>query len=439
MTVSSQEWLKRANKVLVDGGSSASRGPRVFKPYPPYMASGKGSRLTDVDGREYIDWMMAFGGLPLGHAHPAIVKAGTEAIETGSHFAASIPVEVELAELVCELVPAAEKVRFSSTGTEAVMGAIRLARGHTGRKKILKFEGHYHGWADSVLVSTNPQSLATLGHPHSPVGIVDSSGIPSGAVEDTIVVPWNDIDIFRRVMKDQGHEIACVMTEGVMANIGVISPKDGYLQEMQKICKEYGALFYIDETVTGFRLGPGGCAELFDLEPDIVTFGKALGMGLPLSAICGSAEIMSGLEWGKVMHFGTFNAARAQCMTALAGLKVMTENDNAGFKKLRSVGEELTSELRALFNTQQKHNVILQDAGPLFQIYFTDSPSIDDMRSYCLNADAAKYNRFANLLREEGVYITPSNTLHSVSSIVHTSEDIQTTVQAFEKTLARLN
>jgi glutamate-1-semialdehyde 2,1-aminomutase len=439
MTVSSQEWLKRAQAVLVDGGSSASRGPRVFKPYPPYMASGTGARLTDVEGNEYIDWMMAFGALPLGHAHPAVVAAGTEAIATGSHFAASIPVEVELAEMICQLVPAAEKVRFSSTGTEAVMGAIRLARGYTGRRKILKFEGHYHGWSDAVLVTTNPQPLATLGHPHSPVGIVDSSGIPPGAVEDTIIVPWNDIDVFRRVMKNQGHEIACVMTEAVMSNIGVILPQDGYLQEMQTICREYGSLFYLDETCTGFRSAPGGCAELFGLEPDLVTFGKALGMGLPLSAICGSEEIMSGLTWGNVMHFGTFNAARAPCSTALAGLKVLAENNNAGFKKLRTIGVELTTELQSLFKSQNQHDVICQGEGPLLQIFFTDRPSIGDLRAYCQSVDSAKYNRFANLLREEGVYITPSNTLHSASSLAHTSEDVSITVKAFAKALQRLD
>lgn len=162
MTVSSQGWLERAQAVLIDGGNSASRGPRIFKPYPPYMAGASGARLTDVEGHDYIDWMMAFGALPLGHAHPAVVEAASAAIAKGSHLAASTPVEVELAELICQLVPTAEKVRFASTGTEAVMAAVRLARGYTGRRKILKFEGHYNGWADGVLVTTNPQPIATF-------------------------------------------------------------------------------------------------------------------------------------------------------------------------------------------------------------------------------------------------------------------------------------
>lgn len=438
MTVSSQEWLERAQAVLIDGGSSASRGPRNFKPYPPYMAGAKGSRLTDVEGREYIDWMMAFGALPLGHAHPAVVEAASAAIATGSHLAASTPVEVELAELICQLVPAAEKVRFASTGTEAVMAAVRLARGYTGRRKILKFEGHYNGWADGMLVTTNPQPIATLGHPHSPVGIVDSSGIPPGAVEDTLVVPWNDIDIFRRVMKDKGRDIACVMTEGVMANIGIILPREGYLREVQQICRDHDTLFYLDETCTGFRLAPGGCAELFGLDPDIVTFGKALGMGFPLAAICGRAEIMSGLEWGNVMHFGTMNACRALCAASLAGLRVLSADNNGGFKALRDNGETMAAGLVSLFKLQNRHAVICQSEGPLFQIFFTDSPSIGDYREYCRHVDADKYNRFANLLRDEGVYITPSNTLHSASSTAHTADDITTTVRAFEGTLERL-
>ncbi|MFP6745129.1 MAG: aminotransferase class III-fold pyridoxal phosphate-dependent enzyme [Alphaproteobacteria bacterium] len=268
-------------------------------------------------------------------------------------MAASTPVEVELAELICQLVPVAEKVRFASTGTEAVIAAVRLARGYTGRPKILKFEGHYNGWADGVLVTTNPQPIATLGHPHAPVGIVDSSGIPPGAVQDTLVVPWIDIDIFRRVMKDKGRDIACVMTEGVMANIGIIPPHDGYLREAQLICRDHDALFYLDETCTGFRLAPGGCAELFGLDPDIVTFGKALGVGFPLVAICGRAEIMSGLEWGNVMHFGTMNACRALCAASLAGLRVLSADNNGGFKALRSNGENLTTALVSLFKSQK--------------------------------------------------------------------------------------
>jgi len=439
MINTSKEWTKRASNVLVDGGSSAARSSLVFHPYPPYIDHGLGSKIFDIEGRGYIDWMMAFGALPLGHAHPSIVDTVRNTIETGSHFAAATTVEVELAELICKLVPAAEKVRFCNTGTEAVMAAVRLARGYTGRKKIIKFEGHYHGWSDAVLVSSNPQKLSSLGHPHSPVGILDSSGIPAGAVENTIVVPWNDIDLLERVMRDKGRDVACVMMEGVMSNIGVIPPKDGYLQEVEKLCKKYDSLFYLDETVTGFRLSPGGCAELFDIKPDIVSFGKALGQGFPLAAICGKADVMDGLSWGKVMHYGTLNACRTLCAVSLAGLNELSKENNAGFKKLKQQGNYISEELKKIFMSQNKHSVICQNVGSIFQIYFTEKNKIENFREYCDCVDSAKYTRFANDLRKQGVYVNPSNSLHSISSTVHSNTDIDETIMAVEKVLSQLN
>lgn len=437
--MNSSELLERAKTVLVDGGSSASRGQLVFHPYPPYIARGEGSRLIDVEGNSYIDWMMAFGALPLGHAHPHIVKTLTAAISTGIHFAAATSIEIDLAEKIRSLVPVAEKTRFCNSGTEAVMAAIRLARGVTGRRKIIKFEGHYHGWADAVLVSSNAQRVTSLGHPRDPVGIIDSSGIPPGAVEDTIIVPWNDIELIRSVMRDRGREVACIMTEGVMANMGVIAPKDGYLIELQRLCKEHGALFYIDETCTGFRVAPGGCSELFGLQPDLVSFGKALGQGLPLAALAGRADVMDGLEWGKVMHYGTMNACRSIAAASLAGLELQSANGNAGFQQLISTGKALTDGLRNLFQRQKRHAVICQNVGALFQIFFTSAPEITTFREYCALVDSAKFMRFANLLRNHGVYVNPSNALHSVASLAHSDDDIEHTLSAVAKTLEQLN
>jgi glutamate-1-semialdehyde 2,1-aminomutase len=411
----------------------------LYQPYPPYIVSGSGSHIIDEEGRSYVDWMLSFGAISLGHAHPVVVQASNEAVSTGVHFAASTSVEVELAELICKLAPSAEKVRFCNSGTEAVMAGIRLARGHTGRRKILKFEGHYHGWSDSVLVSSNPQRVTTLGHPHDPVGIVDSSGIPPGAVEDTIVVPWNDVELLRRVMRDRGREIACVITEGVMANVGVIPPADGYLQEIERLCREYDALFFLDETVTGFRLAPGGCAEIFGVNPDLVCFGKALGQGFPFAALCGRAAILDGLAWGKVMHFGTSNACRSVATVALASLRFLGLNNNAGFKQLSDRGESLADEIRDVCNAQHKHAVICQNVGSLFQIFFTDLKEIRSFRDVCASVDGVKFRRFANLLRSEGVYINPSSTLHSVTSVSHTDADAELTVLAIEETLKRLD
>jgi len=431
----SQGLSERAEKVLVDGGNSASRGPRVFKPYPPYIARAEGCRLYDVDGESYIDWMNAFGALSTGHAHPVVVEAASRAVATGAHYAAAIPEEIEYAELIVDMVPVAEKVRFANSGTEACMAAIRLARGHTGRKKIVKFEGHYHGWADSLLLTTNPQPVTTLGHENSPVGIVDSSGIPQGAIEDTIVLPWNNIEVLERVFRDRGHEIACVATEGVMANIGVIHPKDGYLQRMQELCREYDALLYLDETVTGFRVAPGGCIEMYGLEPDIVTYGKAIGHGFPLAAICARAELMDGFGWGKVMHFGTFNAHRVGVTAGLAGTKTLAANGNAGFRHLTEIGQATVRGITEVVASQNRHQILCQSVGSLFQFYFTDLPEITDFRDYCAYADSAKFARFANHLRDFGVYISPSNTLHNCSTLGHSDQEVEVTVKAFAEAL----
>ncbi len=438
-TATSGAWSTRAARVLVDGGSSASRGPLVFDPYPPYIARGAGAHLFDVDGRAYIDWMMSFGASSLGHAHPVVVSAAQEAVATGVHFAAATPVEVELAELICSLTPTAEKVRFCNSGTEAVMAGIRLARGVTGRRKVLKFEGHYHGWSDAVLVSTNPQNPAALGHPNDAVAIVDSSGVPHGAVEDTIVVPWNDVDLLTRVMRDRGREIACIITEGVMANVGVIPPKDGYLQAIERLCHEYEALFFLDETVTGFRLAPGGCAERYGLTPDLVSFGKALGQGFPFAALCGRAAILDGLEWGKVMHFGTSNACRSVAAVALAALRFLSEGDHAGFRQIDRRGASLADGIRDVLVRQKRHSAICQNIGSILQIFFTEAPAITSFREFCAHVDGAKFMRFANLLRGEGIYISPSSTLHSVACIAHSKEDEARTIDAVAKTLERLN
>ena len=434
----SQSLFERGSKVLVEGVSSASRGPAAFGTTPRYMSHGEGSRLYDVDGREYIDWMMAFGALPLGHAHPKIVETVTREIARGSHFATALEVEVEVAELLVELLPHVEKIRFANTGTEAAMAAIRLARGHTGRRKIIKFEGHYHGWWDAVLINSNPQPITALGHPNSPIRIPDSSGITEESWMDTVVVPWNDIEALERAMALHGRDAACVVTEGVMSNMGVIAPAPGYLNKMQELCKEYGALFYLDETVTGFRVAAGGCAELYGLKPDIVTYGKALGGGVPMAAIGGSSEIMSGLEWGKVLHFGTHNAGRLALHICKTMLTEMLANEQAGFKKIKDLGLKLTKEIQEVTRKNNKHKVICQGVNSMFQIFFTDQEKISDYRDFCRSVDRVKFRDFSLKLFDKGIYMNPSATLHSLSAVVHNEEDIRVTAQAISETLDEL-
>jgi glutamate-1-semialdehyde 2,1-aminomutase len=431
----SSALYERARKVLVEGVSSASRGPVSFAPHPPYMRRGEGARLWDVDGNEYIDWMLCFGALPLGHAHPKIVEMVRREIAGGTHFATALEVEVEVAELLVKILPDVDKVRFANTGTEAAMAAVRLARGLTGRRKIIKFEGHYHGWYDAVLVTTNPQPPTTLGHPNDPVRIPDSSGLTPGSWEDTVVVPWNDFDLLERAMATHGRDAACVATEPVMANMGVIPPKPGYLMRVQELCKQHGALFYLDETVTGFRLAAGGCAELYGLQPDIRTYGKALGQGFPVAAIAGRDEIMAGLEWGKVLHYGSHNAPRLGLFAAKTMLEELLRDDRRGFKQLQTMGVKMADAIRAVGRATNRHPMIVQNVGSMFQFYFTEAESIDDFRAYCRHVDRAKFNRLVNRLIHHGVWMSASNALHSLSCIAHTDADIKTTADAIGNAL----
>jgi glutamate-1-semialdehyde 2,1-aminomutase len=434
----SQSLFERGQKVLVEGVSSASRGPATFGGAPRYMSHGAGARLFDVDGNGYIDWMMAFGALPLGHAHPKVVETIAREAARGTHFATALEVEVEVAEMLVALLPHVDKVRFANTGTEAAMAAIRLARGHTGRHKIIKFEGHYHGWWDAVLINTNPYPPTLLGHPNDPIRIPDSSGIPEEAWKDTIVVRWNDFDALERAMALHGDTAACVVTEGVMSNMGLIPPKPGYLNRMQELCQQHGALFYLDETVTGFRLAAGGCAELYGLTPDIVTYGKALGGGLPMAMIGGRAEVMAGLEWGKVLHFGTHNAGRLALHVTKVMLETMLAEDQAGFRRIKNLGKAMTDEIRKLAKHSNRHRMIVQGVNSMFQIFFTDKPEVSDYRDFCSHVDRLKFRDFALRLMDKGIYMNPSATLHSLSSIAHTEADIAATAAAMAEVLEEM-
>jgi glutamate-1-semialdehyde 2,1-aminomutase len=401
------------------------------------MARGEGSRLFDVDGNSYIDWMMAYGALPLGHAHPAIVAAVSQAVATGAHFATATPIEIEVAELIQQLVPNAERVRFANTGTEAAMAAIRLARGYTGRPKFIKFEGHYHGWYDDFLVASNPQSPVSLGHRHDPIKIADSSGLNRNALEDTIIVPWNDLSALDRAIDTHPGRIAAIISEGIMANMGVIPPDPGFLQALQDLVQANNILFILDETVTGFRTAAGGCQEYYRLQPDITTFGKALGAGLPVAALVGRAEIMEALAWGGVLHYGTQNASRIGMYAARANLQTLLENKGAAFDHTWRIGHRLCEELRDLFE-EMGTRAIVQDVGPMLQIMFTDRPAIRDYRDYCAYVDRAKYQQFVKALFKHGIYVTPSAVLHSVVSVAHTDEDVDLTLAAARNALVDL-
>jgi glutamate-1-semialdehyde 2,1-aminomutase len=433
-TEESRQLYERTVGVLIEASSSSSRGPANFGKYPIFMERGRGSRVYDVDGNEYIDWMMAFGALPLGHAHPEVVEAITGAAATGAHFATATPVELEVAEMLQLMVRNAERVRFANTGTEAVMAAIRLARGVTGRPKILKFEGHYHGWHDDLLVSSNVMPVSSLGLRSDPVKVPDSSGLNRSALTDTIVVPWNDLPALQRAIENHPGQIAAIITEGIMANMGVIPPAKGYLHGLEDLAKANGILFILDETVTGFRIAPGGCQEYYKLTPDLVTFGKALGCGLPVAALCGRAEVMDALQWGGVLHYGTHNGSRIGMYAARANLRVLTRDNNAAFRHTYQIAERLCEGYRYVFRKKGVAAVV-QNVGPMFQLMFTDQPAIRDYREFCQFVDRAAFQKFVLSLFEFGVYASPSAALHSIVTLAHTDEDVDRTLEAAEKVL----
>lgn len=436
-TSASQALYERSRGVLIEGGSSPSRGPANYGDYPRFMERGQGSRIYDADENEYIDWMMAYGALPLGHAHPAIVEALAQGAANGAHFAAATRIEIEVAELIQKMVPNAERVRFANTGTEATMAAIRLARGYTGKPKFIKFEGHYHGWYDDFLVSSNPLPVTALGYRGDPIKIPDSSGMNRHALDDTLVAPWNDLEAVERAIDAYRGQIAAIITEPIMANMGVIPPAPGYLHGLQDLARANGILFILDETVTGFRIARGGCQEYYGLQPDIATFGKALGCGLPVAGFVGRANIMQALEWGGVLHYGTQNASRIGLHAARASLQILDADNGAAFRHLWRIAEKLCGGLRDLFAETQTP-AIVQNVGPMLQVLFTDRPAINDYRDYCQYVDRQKYQRFALALFQHGVYMTPSAALHSVATLVHSDDDVALTLEAARKALAHV-
>jgi glutamate-1-semialdehyde 2,1-aminomutase len=433
-TDKSKKLYERSLGVLIEASSSSSRGPANYGAYPIFMERGRGSRIFDVDGNEYIDWMMAFGALPLGHAHPEVVEAIAEAATSGAHFATATPVELEVAEMIQRIVPSAERVRFANTGTEAVMAAIRLARGVTGRPKILKFEGHYHGWYDDLMVTSNVLPTAALGLRSDPVKIPDSSGLNRTALDDTVVVPWNDLPALERAIENHPGQIAAIITEGIMANMGVIPPAEGYLRGLQELARKNGSIFIFDETVTGFRIAPGGCQEYYKLSPDLVTFGKALGCGLPVAALVGRADVMDALQWGGVLHYGTHNGSRIGMHAARANLSVLTRDNNASFRHTWRIAERLCSGLRDLFQ-EKGRAAIVQNVGPMFQVMFTDRAAIRDYREFCAHVDRAAFQKFVLSLFPFGVYASPSAALHSIVTLAHSDEDVDFTLESVAKTL----
>lgn len=434
----SHELFQRAQNSLIEGVNSPSRGAAVYRDGPIMLERGKGARVWDADDNEYVDFMMSFGALIHGHAHPRLVSVVSQAMTEGSHFAAATSAEIEAAERFRRMVPSAEVVRFTNTGSEATMLALRLARAHTGRAKFLKFEGHYHGWYDPFLLNAHSHSPDKLGPKETPVRIPDSQGIPSSTFDDVVLAPWNDIPAIERTMKKHGDELAAVITEPIMANMGCIPPRDGYLQSLRELTRQRGVLLIIDEVVTGFRYAPGGCQQYYGIQPDLSTFGKALGAGFPVGAVAGPRSILDRMRWSDnmVLHYGTFNGHRLTMKVIAANLDLLSATD--AYDKLHTAGDAAIAGLRDIFR-RRKMRAIVQGFGPMFQIYFTNRDAIHDYRDYCAYVDSARYSRFIHLLLDRGVYMTPSNGLHWIISTAHTQADIDKLLKAADQACVELS
>src|SRR6266481_1207953 len=433
----SSEWYQRAQQSLIEGVNSPSRGAAVYSPGPIVLERGRGARVWDLDGNEYIDFMMSFGALIQGHAHPKIVEVVSQTISDGSHFAAATPAETEAGERFRSMVRSAEAVRFTNSGSEATMLALRLARAHTGRTKFLKFEGHYHGWYDPYCLNGHSHPAEELGPRENPTRFPDSEGIPASVFDDVVLAPWNDLEALENILRRHGSELAAVITEPIMANMGCILPRENYLQRVCDLAHQYGALFILDEVVTGFRYAPGGCQQYYDLKPDLSTFGKALGAGFPVGAVAGPRMILDRMRWSEnmVLHYGTFNGHRLTMNVVAANLDLLSTEGT--YRKLYETGDAAIVGLREVFR-RHKIKAIVQGFGPMFQIYFTERDAIHDYRDYCAYVDTKQYSRFVHGLLDRGIYMTPSNGLHWIISTAHTEKDLVALVAAADQACAGL-
>jgi glutamate-1-semialdehyde 2,1-aminomutase len=340
-----------------------------------------------------------------------------------------------VAELFTRMVPTAELVRFVPSGTEATMHAIRVARGYTGKPGILKFEGHYHGNHDQVLVSVSPP-LEVVGTEMDPVKVPVGSGIPSEHYSHTRVAVWNNLDAVAGIIQAHRHDLAAVITEPVMANKGFIAPDEGYLQSLQAICRENDVLFVMDEVITGFRMSPGGAQELFGLEPDLSTFAKAMANGAPIGAFTGSREIMSVLEGGRVRHAGTYNASPLCLAAAKATLEELSRDDGAVYQHIDALGSRLRSELQNVFD-RSGIPAVVQGRGSMMQVYFTDLPGVRTYRE-ALHADEERFTFFAHGMLNRGVFVHPDHFEHWFLSAAHSEQEIDRILEAAEGSLRDL-
>lgn len=415
--MNSQELFEESKKIIPGGVSSPVR---AFKPYPFFVAKGEGSHIYDVDGNSYIDHCLAYGPLILGHADKTVVSDLTNQLTMGTAYGAPTENEIKLSREVINRIPSAEMVRFTNSGTEATMSAIRVARGFTKRDKIVKFEGAYHGAHDYCLVKGGSGAAC----------LPDSLGIPVDTTKNTLTVPFNDEEALTELIEKEGENIACIIMEVVMGNIGCVEPKDGYLEFLRKITEENGIVLIFDEVITGFRLATGGAQEYYGVTPDMTTLGKIVGGGLPMGAFCGKKEIMELVAPnGPVYQAGTFSG---NPISVQAGLSTLKQLNKDFYTSLNKKGEFLRSNIHDIVD-ELSLDISPVGLGSMFQIYF--NPNEVTNYAEAQESDSERFLVYFRQLLKEGVFIPPSQFECNFISSAHEMEDLEKTANAIRESL----
>jgi glutamate-1-semialdehyde 2,1-aminomutase len=405
------------------------------RPHPLYMTHGSGSKLYDLDGNEFIDYLLNYGPLILGHCPKVLHDCIRSQLDQGTAFGEPYPLQVEAARLLVEAVPSFEVVNFNNTGSEAVQAVLRLARAVTGRNKFIKFEGHYHGWIDSVFFSFHPDVGEDLGTRDAPKPVIHSysKGIAPNVLDNAVVLSWNDLESVKRALEAHKGEIAAILTEPIMSNCGIIMPRPGYLEGLRKLATAYGVMLIFDETITGMRGALGGAQELSGVIPDITCGFKALGGGFPIFAYGASRELMQVVSNRQAVHAGTFNANAIGCAAAIAVLKELRKDNCAILRRINKFGKHMMDEIGAI---ARKHSIAVRIQGPgsVFCVSFHDH-EIWDMRD-AFRGSNENYLVFRRLLLDHGIHIFPTEKGLWYLSSAHTEDDIAATLKLIDKVLS---
>ena len=422
----SQQLFEQAQKYMPGGVNSPVRSFRAVGGTPAFLARGQGSRVWDVDGNEYIDYLGSWGPLVLGHAHPAVVDAVRKAAEKGTSFGAPVEQEVELAQLICQALPSVEMVRLVNSGTEACMSAIRLARAYSGRNKIIKFAGCYHGHADGLLVKAGSGAMTH--------GIPTSAGVPNSYASETLVAEYNDLSSVERLFDAYPTDVAGVIVEPVAGNMGVVPPADGFLEGLRRLAADSGALLIFDEVITGFRVSYSGAQGLFGVSPDITCLGKIIGGGLPVGAYGGRREIMEMVApLGNMYQAGTLSGNPLGVAAGVAALTELQRPDT--YSRLDVMAQRLTEGLVQVFNRAEVPSTINR-VGSMFTGFFNPGPV--ETVAQVEQSDVSSYGRYFHAMLERGVYLAPSQFEAGFISLAHNADDIDRTLAAAEASLKEL-